>query len=99
MDDFNEKNRQDLLNKLKEEYNLAVAILRKVRCGDEVVYLTLLIGGLENENPKAFMDNVVSKYVQSRMFNEYIDSHLDNPWFRIIIEDVNDLINEKLPNE
>lgn len=99
MDNINEGMRRNLLNELKKEYNLAVALLRKVHCGDKVVYLTLLIGGLENENPKAFMDNVVSEYVQSRMFNEYIDSHLDNPWFRIIIEDVNDLINEKLPTE
>lgn len=96
MDDFNEKNRQDLLNELKKEYNLAVAILRKVQCGGKEVYLTFLMGGLEKENPKAFMDNVVSEYVQRRLFNEYIDSHLDNPWFRIIIEDVNDLINEEL---
>ena len=96
MDEFKEERRIELLQQIKEKYSLPVAILRKIQCGNKIVYMTLLMGGIDKEYPTAFMNNVVSEYVEDRMFNEYVDSHLDNPWFRIIIEDVNDLINEEL---
>lgn len=54
--------------------------------------MAILVGGLNNENPKQYMDYVVATYVANTMYNEYIDANLDNPWLRIIIQDINDLI-------
>ena len=61
--------------------------------GKEKVRVTFLLGGFHSASPKAYMDYVVSDFVEHKFYNEYIDSELDNPYLRIIIEDVNDLIN------
>lgn len=82
-----------LTDDLKQRHHLAVAKTHEVRNKNKIVYMTVLVGGLNMQNPKSFMDGVVAEFVQDRMFNEYIDSNLDNPWLRIIIEDINDLIN------
>lgn len=88
-----EQQRINKLSELEEKYNLSVAKLHIVKVDkDKVVYIAILIGGLNEGSPKSFMDNVVSEYVAGRMYNEYVDANLDNPWLRIIIEDVNDLI-------
>ena len=85
--------RNNLLGKLKKEYSLNVAKFYEVHNAGRNAYITILIGGLETGTPKSFMDIVVAKYVSNRMYNEYVDANLDNPWLRIIIEDINDLIN------
>ena len=53
--------------------------------------LAILIGGLNQDNPKAYMDAVVSKYVDDKMYNEFIEEPLDNPWVRVIIFGINNL--------
>ena len=85
----------DALNfDLKKDYHLACAKTHIIKTGsNKPVFLTILLGGLNESNPKAFMDNVVADFVNGRMYNEYIDANLDNPWLRIIIEDINDLVN------
>jgi len=87
LEKFNEKN-----HKIKETYNLAVAKTHIINNGKKSVFITLLIGGLNASNPQSFMDYVVSEFVGKRMYNEYVDANLDNPWLRIIIEDINDLL-------
>lgn len=37
------------------------------------------------------MDAVVSKYVDDKMYNEFIEEPLDNPWVRVIIFGINNL--------
>ncbi len=84
----------DVLNhELKQRYQLAVAKTHPIKNGNKVAFVTILVGGLNLSNPKSYMDNVVHEFVQGRMYNEYIDANLDNPWLRIIIEDINDLVN------
>ena len=53
--------------------------------------MAVLRGGFSSPNPKAYMDNVVSNYVQNHLFNEFIEEHLDTPWVRVIITGINDL--------
>lgn len=85
--------RNNLLGRLQENHSLNVAKFYEVKNGDRTVYITVLIGGLKSGTPKSFMDIVVAEYVSGRLYNEYVDANLDNPWLRIIIEDINDLIN------
>lgn len=93
MDTITTEERNNLLNRLKKDYSLNVAKFYEVKNVNRAAYITILIGGLTSVNPKNFMDEVVYEYVYGRMYNEYIDANLDNPWLRIIIEDINDLIN------
>ena len=78
---------------LKKNFDIAVAKTHKIDVNNKSVYLTILVGGLNENNPQEYMDFVVSKFVTGRMYNEYVDANLDNPWLRIIIEDVNDLLD------
>lgn len=82
-----------LNSNLKKNFNLAVAKTHKIDNNGKITYVTILVGGLNKENPKNYMDLVVSEFVRNRMYNEYVDANLDNPWLRIIVEDINDLLN------
>lgn len=53
--------------------------------------IAILRCGINVENPKAIMDDVVFKYVANEPYNEFIEIHLDNPWIRIIIQGINEL--------
>jgi ribosomal protein L25 (general stress protein Ctc) len=53
--------------------------------------MAILWGGMDKENPTAFMNNAVNEYVQTNGHNQFIEIHMDNPWLRVIIKDVNDI--------
>ena len=53
--------------------------------------LSIICGGLNAENPKSFMDEVVSRYVKEEMYNEFIEIFLDNPYVRVIITGINEI--------
>lgn len=53
--------------------------------------LTILRGGWNVPNPKAYMDEVVRQYVEDRLYNQFIEIHLDIPQVRIVLEGINDL--------
>jgi hypothetical protein len=57
--------------------------------------ITILIGGFHSKNPKAYMDNVVSEYVEDSLYNEFIESHLDMPQVRIILSGINEIDYDK----
>lgn len=57
------------------------------------VFIAMLRGGFTSDNPKLYMDNVVSEYVEQTMYNEFVEIFLDNPWLRVIIFGINN-INE-----
>lgn len=61
--------------------------------------ISILCGGLNANNPKSFMDEVVSQYVKGEMYNEFIEIFLDNPYVRVIITGINEIefkeFNEK----
>ena len=53
--------------------------------------MTILVGGLKSDNPKGFMDEMVSKYVGRTGHNQFIEIHMDNPWTRVIVKGINDI--------
>jgi hypothetical protein len=55
------------------------------------VFIAMLRGGFESENPKFYMDCAVSEYVQQTMYNEFVEIFLDNPWIRVIIFGINNI--------
>jgi hypothetical protein len=59
--------------------------------GRTVGKMAILVGGLRSPNPKAHMDEAVSRYVGNIGHNQYIEIHLDNPWTRVITSGINDL--------
>jgi hypothetical protein len=52
--------------------------------GDPVGKIVVLVGGVQEKNPKGFMDKVVSDYVERNPHNQFIVIQLDNPWTRIV---------------
>lgn len=53
--------------------------------------LYILIGGLNSNNPVEFMDKQVSQIVKGMPYSEFVDKHMDNPYIRVIIMDINKL--------
>jgi hypothetical protein len=44
-----------------------------------------------DSDPSKILDNAIREYVERNGFHELIDSHLDNPWMRVILSDINDM--------
>jgi len=42
-------------------------------------------------NPKAVLDEAVRVYVGGKHYHQFIDAHLDNPWTRVILSDINEM--------
>ena len=53
--------------------------------------LVILRGGIGEDNPKSFMDDVVSEYTKDYLHNHFIEHTLDNPYVRILIFGINDI--------
>ena len=71
----------------EEEYKLFKDVKMKV-ISDNVL---LVYGGLTSESPKHHMDNIVSVIMNklgNQRYNQFVEIHLDNPWFRVIVFDV-----------
>jgi hypothetical protein len=61
---------------------------------EEGVRLTILRGDPRETSLQGLfqkMNEAVDNYVKDRSYNQYIEIHMDNPWTRIIIEDLNKL--------
>lgn len=55
------------------------------------IKIAFIRGGFSSDNPKAYMDCVVSEYVKGCSYNQFIEEHLDDPWLRVIITGINDI--------
>ena len=53
--------------------------------------VAILVGGINSDNPKEFMDGAVSKYVGRDGHNQFVEIHLDNPWTRVLVRGINDI--------
>ena len=53
--------------------------------------LLILIGGLNNPNPGEYLDRCVQNLVNNQLYGEFVDKHMDNPYIRIIIINMNEL--------
>lgn len=58
---------------------------------EEIGKIAILRGGLNTENPSAIMDEAVSRYVDTKEYNEFVEIFLDNPWVRVIVKGINEL--------
>ena len=70
---------------MKTSINIYKSVL-----GEESI-LYILIGGLNSQDPKSFMDKQVARITQGNPYAEFIDKHLDNPYIRIVITNINTL--------
>jgi hypothetical protein len=59
--------------------------------GNIVGKVAILVGGINSDNPKEFMDNAVSEYVGREGHNQFVEIHLDNPWTRVLVKGINDI--------
>ncbi len=50
-------------------------------------------------DPVINLKNVIHHYTEGKSYNEFIDSHMDNPWTRVIIIGINDLPQAKYNEE
>lgn len=53
--------------------------------------LTIIRGGWNAPNPKTYMDEVVRQYVEDRLYNQFVEIHLDIPQVRVVVEGINNL--------
>lgn len=60
--------------------------------------IAVLRGGFTQEYPKEYMDNVVLQYTRNCLHNQFVESHLDLPWVRIVLTGINDLDYETFNN-
>jgi hypothetical protein len=45
-------------------------------------------------DPSKILDFAIKKYVGNNGYYELIDAHLDNPWMRVIVSDINNMNQE-----
>lgn len=53
--------------------------------------IAVLRGGFTQEYPKEYMDGVVSEYTSHYLHNQFVESHLDMPWVRVVLTGINEL--------
>lgn len=44
-----------------------------------------------DSDPRPVLDEAVLKFTNSKGYHELIDANLDNPWMRVILENINDM--------
>lgn len=60
--------------------------------------IVLMRGGLYQSNPNQYMTDIVQEYLSDldhekfKTYNEMVERPLDNPWFRVILLNINNLI-------
>lgn len=59
--------------------------------GNLVGKVAILRGSQSHDNTTQFMDNEVSKYVQNEPIKQFIEIHLDNNYYRLVISGINEL--------
>lgn len=57
--------------------------------------IIIVKGGFESDSPQTYMDAVVYAIVGNKMHNVFIESNLRNPYYRIIVFNINDLPQRK----
>lgn len=64
-------------------------IIRELTEGNNIKIAIFTYSG--NKNPKIHLDEAVRDYTNGNGFNQFIDSHLDNPWTRVVILGLNEI--------
>lgn len=93
----------NLLNWKPSEYDDCDSVEIELRNGEDPVGKAVFMrGGFRHKNPNEYMSDIVNKYVKKlniiedpikyEAYNELIEAPLDNPWFRVILLNINKLI-------
>ena len=53
--------------------------------------VAILVGGLNTDKPFEFMNQVVCKYCDGQKVVQFVDIKLNNPWTRLVINNLSDL--------
>lgn len=61
--------------------------------------VAILRGGVNVKKPIELMNAAVSKYVGNDPFNEFVEIHMDNPWVRVIVSNINNLDYKDFENQ
>jgi hypothetical protein len=40
------------------------------------------------------LDNAIHEYVGNNHYHELMDAHMDNPWMRVVLSDINNMHQE-----
>lgn len=65
--------------------------VKRIKHNNESPRMVILRGGIGEDNPKEFMDGVVSDYTRGLLHNQFIEHTLDNPFVRILIFGINSI--------
>ncbi len=57
--------------------------------------MSILVGGLGRVNPNSYMNAMVDDFIRTTGHNTFIDSTQKNPWVRVIITGINELLYEQ----
>lgn len=50
--------------------------------------VAVLCGGLQEENPEAYLIEASKYLMDGDSYNEYVEEYLDNPWVRVLITSI-----------
>ena len=53
--------------------------------------VAILVGGMDKESPKGYMDRIVKEYTNGAEYNDFVEIFLDNPYVRVIVEGINEI--------
>ncbi|WP_333577330.1 hypothetical protein [Sphingobacterium sp.] len=67
--------------------------------GEITCKIAIFKGGIGEENPTEIINNAVREYVGHKGHNQFVEIHLDNPWLRVVIEDINMLKFREFKND
>lgn len=55
----------------------------------------ILIGGLQKEDPEAYLIEASKYLMGDTKYNEYVEEYLDNPWVRVLITSIEEFTAEE----
>ncbi|MEH1009423.1 hypothetical protein VDP25_16920 [Winogradskyella sp. ECml5-4] len=68
-------------------------IIREFTQGNNIKIAIFTYTG--DKNPKIYLDEAIRDYTKGEGFNQFIDSHLDNPWTRVVVLGLNEMEQKK----
>lgn len=75
----------------QQHYQMKLKIFEKDLSDKNDVKLIVFIADINSDHPKNDIDRAIAKYTKDRGYIDFVDSHLDNPWIRVVIVDFNNL--------
>ncbi len=64
--------------------------------GKSKIAILMYIG---DSDPRPALDEAVRLYTNGKSYHELVDANLDNPWMRVILENINDMTQKDfIPN-